>query len=203
MNCGEHARRRAGHLRLPRPGVVPSNGGRAEHPFQPSGHPAFPFVVNTAKVDKAGVRAVAVLEAAKGLLVLLTGFALFSGLNKDFEQSAERLVTLLHLNPAHELPRIFIETAQHLNDMHLQWLAWLAMLYSVVRFTEAYGLWNQRKWAEWFAIISCSVYIPIELYELTKPGFYWTKIWALLINLIIVLYLLLVLRHQKRNANRS
>jgi len=158
--------------------------------------------LNIAKLDKAGVRAVAVFEAAKGLLVLLTGFALFSGLNQDLEEIAEKVVTLLHLNPAHELPRIFLDAARNLSDMHLQWLAWLAMLYALVRFAEAYGLWKQFKWAEWFAVISSSAYIPFELYELTRPGFFWPKFAALLINAGIVVWLLIILRHQRQPAEQ-
>ena len=145
----------------------------------------------------------AVFEAAKGLLVLLTGFALFAMVDQTVEEAAERVVTFLHLNPAHELPRIFLETARHAGDAHLQWLAWLAMVYALVRFIEAIGLWYQFKWAEWFAVISCSAYIPFELYELTKPDFFWPKLAALIINLAIVSYLLVVLKHQRRPTNGS
>ncbi len=159
--------------------------------------------MNTAKIDKAGVRAVAVFEAAKGLLVLLTGFAMFSGLNSKLQATAEHIVTFLHLNPAHELPRIFLETARNLSDLRLQWLAWLAMIYSLVRFTEALGLWHQRKWAEWFAIVSCCGYIPFELYELSRPGYFWAKLAALMINLVIASYLLVVLKHQRKPAQQS
>jgi uncharacterized membrane protein (DUF2068 family) len=159
--------------------------------------------VNTAKADKAGVRAVALFEAAKGLLVLLTGFAIFSGLNNKLQATAEHIVTFLHLNPAHDLPRIFLESARNLSDPHLQWLAGLAMIYSLVRFIEALGLWHERKWAEWFAIVSCCGYIPFELYELSRPGYFWPKLAALLINTVIVGYLLVVLTHQKKPANRS
>jgi len=160
--------------------------------------------VNTAVVDKAGVRAVAVFEAAKGLLVLLTGFAMLSLVGHDVEAGAEAVVGYLHLNPAHELPRIFLETASQVSNSRLQWLALFAGLYSLVRFVEAFGLWNQRKWAEWFAIISCCGYLPFEVYELTKPGHTHWKLVALSINLLIVGYLLLVLRHQRGGgANRA
>ena len=47
------------------------------------------------------------------------------------------------------------------------WLmAGFAALYATVRFTEAYGLWHGRRWAEWFAALSGAVYVPVELYEL-------------------------------------
>ena len=64
-------------------------------------------------------------------------------------------------------------------------------VYSAVRFVEAYGLWRMRAWAEWFAIISGCVYLPIEVYELFDHA---TLIRAgiLILNAAIVSYLLYV-----------
>ena len=41
-----------------------------------------------------------------------------------------------------------------------------AFMYALVRFIEAYGLWNARVWAEWFAILSGCLYLPWEIYEI-------------------------------------
>ncbi|MCZ7627423.1 MAG: DUF2127 domain-containing protein [Candidatus Methylomirabilis sp.] len=42
----------------------------------------------------------------------------------------------------------------------------MAAGYASVRFVEAYGLWLERRWAEWFAAVSGGIYIPFEIYEL-------------------------------------
>jgi len=55
----------------------------------------------------------------------------------------------------------------------------------LARFVEAYGLWRQRRWAEWFAAVSGAIYIPFELYELLK-GVTWLPLGALLVNVFIV-----------------
>ncbi len=39
---------------------------------------------------------------------------------------------------------------------------------------ESYGLWFAKRWAEWFALLSGSVYLPVELYGLLK-GVTWIK----------------------------
>jgi len=88
------------------------------------------------------VRAVALLEAAKGALVLLAGFAALSLIHHDAQRLAEQLVGHLHLNPAKRYPRIFIDTAAHLNDARLWLSAILAGAYGLVRFVETYGLWK-------------------------------------------------------------
>jgi uncharacterized membrane protein (DUF2068 family) len=110
-----------------------------------------------------GVQVVAIFEALKGTLVLVAGFGLLSLVHRDLEAMAERLVEHSHLNPAHHYPRVFIEAASHTNDSRLRTLAALAFLYAVIRLTEAYGLWHMKVWAEWFAIISGSIYLPIEV----------------------------------------
>jgi uncharacterized membrane protein (DUF2068 family) len=148
---------------------------------------------------KKGIRAIAVFEAAKGMLVLLAGLAIFSLFHKNVQLVAEQLLEQGHFNPAKQYPRIFIDAATNLTDSRIRMLAILALLYSSVRFVEAYGLWFEKRWAEWFALLSGGVYLPIELYELAK-GFTWLKISLVVINLIIVLYLALLL---KRNGQRQ
>ena len=129
----------------------------------------------------------AAFEAAKGLLVMATGLGFLSLLHHDVQRAAESVVRHLHLNPARHYPRVFLEAAAQLTDTRLWLLASGAFAYAVVRGVEAYGLWSARAWAQWFAILSGAVYLPIEIYELihhaTAP-----KAVVLLVNVGIVGY---------------
>ena len=69
--------------------------------------------------SRGGLRVVAIFEATKGLLVLFAGFELLAFIHKDLHLAAEQLVRHLHINPARHYPRIFIDAANHLNDVHL------------------------------------------------------------------------------------
>jgi uncharacterized membrane protein (DUF2068 family) len=109
------------------------------------------------------LRTVAVFEACKGFLVLFTGLALFSFIHQNVQILAEQLVGHLHLNPAKHIPRIFIEAAGNLTDRSILFLALFALLYSVMRFVESYGLWFAKRWAEWFALVSGCVYMAVML----------------------------------------
>ena len=131
------------------------------------------------------VRAVALLEATKGTLVILTGFGALSLVHHNTQQFAERLVAHMHLNPAKHYPRIFIDAAAHLTDARLWLLAAFAALYGLVRLIEAYGLWHERRWAEWFATVSGAIYIPFEIYEL-QHRVSSLSIAALAINVLVV-----------------
>src|SRR6476660_4168682 len=120
---------------------------------------------SSARAHATGVRSIAAFEASKGILVLLVGFGLLHLVHHDLQTMAEKLVRLGHLNPARHYPRVFIDAASRTSDARLKTLAGLAFLYSIVRFVEAYGWWHMRTWAEWFAIISGGIYIPLEVFE--------------------------------------
>lgn len=143
------------------------------------------------------VRAVALFEAFKGTLVVLTGLGALSLIHHDVQRFAEQLVGHLHLNPAKHYPQIFINTAAHLTDARLWLLSILAASYGLIRFVEAYGLWHGRRWAEWFAAISGCIYIPFEIYELFQ-GKTWLSLAALVINVLVVVLMINAL-----NRNRS
>jgi uncharacterized membrane protein (DUF2068 family) len=146
---------------------------------------------SSAHVHAGGVRSIAVLEASKGLLVLLVGFGLLHLIHHDLQTFAEKLVRLGHLNPARHYPRVFIDAASRTSDARLKALAGMAFLYSIVRFVEAYGLWRMRRWGQWFAIISGGIYIPLEVLEIAAHVSR-LRVLALLLNLAIVAYLLYV-----------
>ncbi|HEX5093403.1 MAG TPA: DUF2127 domain-containing protein [Burkholderiales bacterium] len=143
------------------------------------------------------LRAVAVLEAAKGLLVLATGFGLLSLVHRDVQGLAERLVRHAHLNPAAHYPRIFLELASGATQARLMVLAAGAVAYALMRVVEAYGLWRARGWAEWFAALSGSIYVPFELAGIARhPN--WLGVILLLVNVLVVAVMLLALYARKR-----
>jgi uncharacterized membrane protein (DUF2068 family) len=118
--------------------------------------------------ERAGLKAVALFEAAKGLVVVTAGLGLLTLLHRDIQAAAEELVRDSHFNPASEFPRIFLHLADQLNDARVWALAAGAAAYASVRFAEGYGLWRERAWAEWLGIVSGAMYVPIEVYELSR-----------------------------------
>jgi uncharacterized membrane protein (DUF2068 family) len=116
----------------------------------------------------SALRGVALVEAAKGALVLLAGLGLLTLIHADAQEVAERLVAHAHLNPAARYPRIFLDAAAELTNGRLVLLAVAAAVYSGARFVEAWGLWFARRWAEWFAAVSGAIYVPFELLELHR-----------------------------------
>ena len=132
-------------------------------------------------------------------LVLLAGFGLLSFIHQDLHEAALRLVRHFHLNPASHYPRIFLDLTERITDTRLWYLAISAAVYSVVRMVEAVGLWLRKAWAEWFAVLTGGMYIPIEIFEVSR-GVNWPRVTVLVVNLGVVSYLLFVLVRNSRSG---
>lgn len=76
-----------------------------------------------------------------------------------------------------------------LSETTLLWIAAGVAGYALIEFVEAAGLWSTKRWGEYFAVIATSVFLPLEIYELTEKVTV-LRAGALLINLAAVIWLL-------------
>src|SRR3954468_22318579 len=90
--------------------------------------------------SRAGLRAVAVFEATKGLLVIAAACGLLSLLHKDVADEVARLVNRLHFHSDGDFSLALVRAAGKVTDARLWAIAAAAVAYSTVRFIEAYGL---------------------------------------------------------------
>lgn len=77
--------------------------------------------------------------------------------------------------------------------LHVQTSTWILifialLLYGMLICVEGVGLWLDILWAEKLTVISTSLFIPLEIYELAK-GFSIIKLSALAINIFLVIWL--------------
>jgi len=156
----------------------------------------------TSEVARGTLRGIALFEAAKGLLVLSAGFGLLSLLHQDVEAVATRLISHLHLHHGRRFMGIFLKTVSHVTDRELLSLAAIAFVYSAFRLLEGYGLWRERAWAEWLALVSGIVYLPIEIYEVAVK-FNWEHVSILAVNLLVVILVAMVMWNSKIAKGRS
>jgi uncharacterized membrane protein (DUF2068 family) len=141
----------------------------------------------------AGLRTVALFEAVKGTLALFAAGGLFYLIPHDLRRIAIELVGRLHLNAGKSYPNVFVRILEDTSNAQLWVIGGLVVGYALVRFVEAYGLWRSRRWAEWLAAVSGAIYVPFELYELSR-GISGIKLAALAANLAVVGFMVLSLR---------
>jgi uncharacterized membrane protein (DUF2068 family) len=144
---------------------------------------------------------VALIEAVKGVAVLLLMFLIFA-VHSQLEDIAENLLYHLHMDPDKRAAQAFLHAASKLSDTRLLTIAAMAVSYSTVRFIESWGLWHRRVWAEWFALLSGGLYLPWEVAKLVE---HQTTMHVLILlgNLIVVGYMLYVRIVSVRPAKRD
>jgi uncharacterized membrane protein (DUF2068 family) len=88
----------------------------------------------------------------------------------------------------HDLQRLF---AVRTSNLYLIGAGVAA--YAALEGTEAVGLWLGKRWAEYLTFLATVIFVPYEVYELTK-SISALKIVTLLLNLAIVAYLVVAKR---------
>ena len=149
------------------------------------------------------LRSVALVEFVKGVLVIGAVVALHW---LDPSDVADAFLNFLHISPDHHFAHLLLSMADKLSDIKLWHLALGASCYSGLRFAEAVGLWRARAWAEWVALVSGALYLPLEI---RATWHHATLIHGavLMINLAIVAFMfylrIYVPRQEKHNAARA
>jgi uncharacterized membrane protein (DUF2068 family) len=153
-------------------------------------HRGLPPAALDQRTSMAGLRAIASLEAAKGMGVILLLLVLFL-VHTHAEDLTEDLFYHLHIDPDRHGAQAVLHAADRLTDMRLWTIAAAALSYAGVRFVESWGLWHRRIWAEWFALLSGALYLPWEALKVAEHAT-WMHLSILTINVVIVLYMLYV-----------
>ena len=157
---------------------------------------------NSHRGQRRVLRAVAGFEFFKGMFVVLMGVCALALVHQDAWLIAESLLALLHVNTDRHSAQLFLDFADSITDARLWAAARIAFAYAALRFTEAYGLWRERTWAEWVAFVSGTLLLPLEVRELFR-GVTAVRCGLLLVNLAVVfvmLYIILANRRERWNA---
>jgi uncharacterized membrane protein (DUF2068 family) len=86
----------------------------------------------------------------------------------------------------------FLHSIEHiftLKSSTLYAVAAAAAAYAVLEGVEAVGLWYQKRWAEYLTFVATTLFIPYEIYELSKAVSPF-KVIAFIVNVAIAIYLL-------------
>ncbi|SRR6266481_1943238 len=141
-------------------------------------------------VRRFGLKGVAVFEAVKGIAALVGGVWVLSLVrrHKPPTEVAGRMLLFMHIGPERHFYNRVLHEAGKITPGILWVIIIGILIYSIVRFVEAAGLWLEKEWAEWFALLTGSMYLPVELYAIVRHpnGFKWG---ILSLNILVLLYL--------------
>jgi len=156
----------------------------------------------TARTHHTGLAAIAVFKVVKGVLLLLVGLGLLKLVHAEIATLFSLLIEGLHLNADSRLIHELVLKVDALQP-HSVLLAGLVSLgYAGMLLVEGIGLWLEFTWAAYLTVVSTSLLLPFELYEVIEQVSV-LRIGVLLLNLAIVAYLVSQLRRHTLRSRTS
>jgi len=151
--------------------------------------------------DKVVLRIIAIDRALHVLVLGLLSVAVFLFAShevrvRDVFYRIVNAITGGSAGPHHHPDHGFFGSIEHLFDLRsttLYAVGGVAAAYAVLEGVEAFGLWYQKRWAEYLTFIATVSFIPYEIYEIVRSVSVF-KLIALAVNIAIALYLLLAKR---------
>ena len=140
-----------------------------------------------------GLRIIAVFKLLKALGLIAVGVGALRLLHKDVAAIAEHWINMFRVDPHNHFIDLLLEKLAILDDRRLKELSIGTFIYAGIFLVEGVGLALQKRWAEYFTIITTSSLLPIEVYELARRVSVG-RCLALAINLAVVAYLIFELR---------
>lgn len=144
------------------------------------------------------LRALAIERWLRSLVLLLLAVAVFRlrSTQVSIKQLVEKDLTSLkpffnqiNFNVSDSATIRSIEKVLNAKPSTLNLIASGILVYALLQIAEGIGLWSLQRWGEYVAVVGTTLFIPLEIYELTEK-ISWLKIAILLVNVAAVVYLL-------------
>ena len=152
-------------------------------------------------IEHKGLRLVALYQVFKGSLAVVVATLLVAFGHQRVVELIGRVETQLSVHGASAVSRSLGVLAQDGTEGQLVLAVAFLLAYSCLRYAEAWGLWRERVWGEWLAVISASLYLPVEVWGLLH-GVTWGKALVFIGNLALVLYVGRALRDALRERSK-
>jgi uncharacterized membrane protein (DUF2068 family) len=81
-----------------------------------------------------------------------------------------------------------LERLLHLNVGTVKVVLLIAAMYAAVEWTEAIGLWRERRWAEYLTVLATAGFLPLEIRELLHRVTV-LRLFALIVNVALLVWL--------------
>jgi len=143
-----------------------------------------------------GLRVIAAFKLVKAVALIALGVGALRLLHKDVAAIAEHWINMFQVDPHNHFIDLLLAKLSNVDDHRLKELSIGTFVYAGIFLVEGVGLALQKRWAEYFTIITTSSLLPIEMYELVRRVSIG-RCLALAINLVVVAYLIFELKKHK------
>src|SRR2546429_5763605 len=113
-------------------------------------------------------------KLVKGAVFLTMAIVLYCLSDNDLPEEYRSILHTLRVHPGNKFFTHLAEQVGQLTEANVLWAAAGTLTYSLFSLVEGTGMIFRVGWAGWMAIGESAFFIPIEIYELTRPGkFSW------------------------------
>jgi len=147
----------------------------------------------------AALRVIAIYKFVKMAGLLLVAAAAFGLVREARFGAFAAWVEQLPIHHGHGFLVQLIDRFLELGPRKFLAIGIVACVYASVFAIEGWGLWREKRWAEYLTTIVTASLIPIEVWEILRHPT-WLKMLTLVGNLAIVVYLIYLLRRPRSAA---
>lgn len=140
-----------------------------------------------------GLWLIATFKLLKACALVAVGLGALKLLHKDVATVVEHWIFVFQVDPRNHFINLLLTKLSSWDDRRLKELSAGTFIYAGIFLVEGVGLALQKRWAEYFTIITTSSLLPIEIYELARRVSLG-RILALAINIAVVAYLVFELK---------
>ncbi|WP_447987081.1 DUF2127 domain-containing protein [Nitrospira sp. Nam74] len=137
-----------------------------------------------------GLQLIILWNLIRAVLLIVLGSDLLRHLDADPALLMTQSIETFRLDPHNRYVHGMLEQLNWVDRRRLEALSVGTFFYAALLLLEGGGLWFKQRWAAYLSVVATSVFIPLELFELTR-GVTIPRVMVMLSNLAIVAYLLL------------
>jgi uncharacterized membrane protein (DUF2068 family) len=138
--------------------------------------------------SSTGLILIGAFKVVKGLLLVAVAIGVLKLLHKDIAEVVTRWVESLRVDPDNRFIHAVLSKVFSVTPKQLKELSAGTFIYAGLLLTEGTGLLLQKRWAEYFTVVTTAALIPLEIFEVFKH-FSAMKVALLAGNILIVWYL--------------
>ena len=149
-----------------------------------------------------GLAFIAGFKVVKGLLLLLVGLGFLTLVHVEIATLFSLLIEALHLHADSRILHALVLKVDALQPHTVLVMGVISLGYAGLLLIEGVGLWLEVSWAMYLTVISTSLLLPFELYEVLQQVSA-IRIGVLLLNLVIVVYLVSQLKQHTLHSGST
>ena len=142
------------------------------------------------------LRVIAAYKIAKAVGLVIVAIAAFDLVQSERVDALADWIMQLPVHQGHPYAVALIDKVLGLGPRKFLAIGTVACIYAALFVVEGWGLWREKRWAEYLTVIVTASLIPLEVWEI-HHHFTWLKVLALALNAAIVWYLVYLLREPK------